>query len=484
MERRVQSGPRQIPSINELLSRPEVQALLDRWPRAAVVLALRDLTAELRSELQAAAAGGGKESEGGAAALRVLEDGAALSAELVRRLTARNLRRVINATGVVLHTNLGRAPLPREALAALEEVGLYYSNLEYDLEAGGRGSRHAHVEQLLCRLTGAEAALVVNNNAAAVLLCLDTLARGREVIVSRGELVEIGGSFRIPEVMARTGARLVEVGTTNKTYPRDYEEAITGETALLLKVHPSNFRVVGFTREVAREELVEIGHRHGLPVMEDLGSGVLVDLAPFGLPPEPTVQKSVAAGLDLVTFSGDKLLGGPQAGIIVGRADLVSRLARNPLARALRIDKLTLAALEATLRLYLTPELALQRIPTLALLAEPEDKVRARAEELARLLRAGGAEGLAEVEVVADPSEAGGGALPTAHLAGWAVALSPRKERVEEVERRLRAGSPPVVARIQQDRLFLHLRTVRAEELVPLQGAVLRALSLKAEGVG
>lgn len=482
MEGRLQSGLRQIPSINELLSRPAVQALLARWPRAAVVEALRDLTAELRASLQGA--GEEKEAaEGGEEALRVLEDAAALSTELVRRLTARNLKRVINATGVVLHTNLGRAPLPREALAALEEVGLYYSNLEYDLEAGGRGSRHAHVEKLLCRLTGAEAALVVNNNAAAVLLCLDTLAVGREVIVSRGELVEIGGSFRIPEVMARTGARLVEVGTTNKTHPRDYEEAITSETALLLKVHPSNFRVVGFTREVAREELVEVGRRHGLPVMEDLGSGVLVDLAPLGLPPEPTVQKSVAAGLDLVTFSGDKLLGGPQAGIIVGRADLIGRLAKNPLARALRIDKLTLAALEATLRLYLTPELALQRIPTLALLAEPEEGVRARAEELARLLRAAGAEEWAEIEIVADPSEAGGGALPTASLAGWAVALSPRGERVEEVERRLRTGSPPVVARIQQDRLFLHLRTVRAEELAPLQEAVLRALTFKAGGV-
>lgn len=479
MERQVQSGPRQIPSVNELLSRPAVQALLAQWPRAAVVLALRDLTADLRASLQTAA-GEGNGGEGGEAALQLLKDGKALSAELARRLTTRNLRRVINATGVILHTNLGRAPLPREALAALEEVGLYYSNLEYDLEAGERGSRHAHVERLLCRLTGAEAALVVNNNAAAVLLCLDTLAVGREVIVSRGELVEIGGSFRIPEVMARTGARLVEVGTTNKTHPRDYEDAITSETALLLKVHPSNFRVVGFTREVEREELVEIGHRHGLPVMEDLGSGVLVDLAPFGLPSEPTVQKSVTAGLDLVTFSGDKLLGGPQAGVIVGRADLVARLARNPLARALRIDKLTLAALEATLRLYLTPELALQRIPTLALLVEPEEEVRARAEELARLLRAAGLEREAGVEVVADPSEAGGGALPTAHLAGWAVALSPRGVKVEDLECRLRAGSPPVVARLQQDRLFLHLRTVRDEELIPLREAVLQALTFEA----
>jgi L-seryl-tRNA(Ser) seleniumtransferase len=370
----------------------------------------------------------------------------------IDRLRAPRLRRALNATGVIVHTNLGRAPLAAAALARVSEVGGGYSNLEFDLTAGSRGSRQDHVAGLLRQLTGAEAALVVNNNAAAVLLALAALAEGREVIVSRGELIEIGDGFRIPDVLARSGARLVEVGTTNRTRAADYEAAIRPETALLLRVHQSNFRVVGFTELPAVSELARVARRHDLPLVDDLGSGVLVDV-----PDEPSVGESLAAGADLVSFSGDKLLGGPQAGVVVGRADLVERLRRHPLQRALRADKLTLAALEGTLALYLDPGRALHELPVLRMLNEPAASVRARAERLAEMIGAPVEETVARV---------GGGALPLAELPSFACAID------ESLVGPLRLREPPVIGVVRDGRLLLDCRTLSDAEVDDVAAAV------------
>ncbi|MGE5577120.1 MAG: L-seryl-tRNA(Sec) selenium transferase [Syntrophothermus sp.] len=455
---------RRIPAVNTLLGTPAVQELLGRWPREKVVEAIRQELALLREESRA-------DGDPAAKIARMEEE---LGWRLEARLSRRNLRRVINATGIIVHTNLGRSLLPAAAREALEGVAFHYSNLEYDLSQGRRGSRHAHLSGLLQRITGAEAGIAVNNNAAAVLLCLDTLAAGREVVVSRGQLVEIGGSFRIPEVMAKSGARLVEIGTTNKTHLEDYRRAVTPETAMLLKVHTSNFKILGFTEEVPVSELVTLGRERGVLVMEDLGSGVLVDLAQYGLPPEPMVQASVAAGVDLVTFSGDKLLGGPQAGIIVGKKELVDRIAKNPLARALRLDKMTLAALEVTLQLYIHPELARREIPTLEMLTRPLAQVAEAAERLAGMLSERLA-GRVEVAVIDDASEAGGGSLPSASIPGKAVAILPREISCELLETRLRAQEPPVIARIHKDRVLLNVRTVAPNEEPEIATAIERA---------
>ncbi|MHB1652086.1 MAG: L-seryl-tRNA(Sec) selenium transferase [Desulfitobacteriaceae bacterium] len=378
-------------------------------------------------------------------------------ANLERKPTS--LRQVINATGVILHTNCGRALLAPEVAEFVAEQAKYYSNLELDVESGERGSRYVHVEKLLCSLTGAEAAFVVNNNAAAVLLIMNTLAGGREVIVSRGELVEVGGSFRIPEVIKAGGARLVEVGATNKTWLRDYEGAIRPETAMLLKVHTSNYRIEGFTHSVAAQELVELGNRSGLPVVEDLGSGSFLDGVQFGLPPEPTIDRSVKAGLSLITFSGDKLLGGPQAGIIVGKSDYIGRLRTNQLARALRIDKLTLAALEGTLRMY--DQGRSEEIPVWRMLSVSLEVLRRKAEALhtgilenPRLL----------VEVQEEFSQVGGGAWPTVDLPTWVCAVRPVQGSVNDLEEFLRLGSVPILARIQRDRVLLDGRTLQEGE--------------------
>jgi L-seryl-tRNA(Ser) seleniumtransferase len=358
---------------------------------------------------------------------------------------APQLRRALNATGVIVHTNLGRAPLAEAALARVQEVGRGYSNLEYDLSAGTRGSRQDHVAGILRRLTGAEAALVVNNNAAAVLLALAALAEGRDVLVSRGELIEIGDGFRIPDVLARSGARLVEVGTTNRTRAADYEQAIKPETAVLLRVHQSNFRLVGFTELPSVADLAKVAQRHELSLVDDLGSGALRPSNTVLLSEEPSVRESLQAGADLVSFSGDKLLGGPQAGIVVGRAELVERLRRHPLQRAVRADKLTLAALEGTLGLYLDPERAFSEIPVLRMAAEPAEAVKARAERLAKLV--GG-------EIEETVARIGGGALPLAELPSFACAIE------EELAGPLRSGEPPVIGVIRDGRLLLDCRTL------------------------
>jgi L-seryl-tRNA(Ser) seleniumtransferase len=363
---------------------------------------------------------------------------------------------------VVLHTNLGRAPLSPLAQDRLRQAARAYSNLEMDVERKERGSRYAHVAGLLRRLTGAEAALVVNNCAAAVLLALETLARGREVVVSRGELIEIGGEFRVPDIMRRSGAALREVGTTNRTHLRDYAAAIGPDTALILKVHTSNYRVVGFTASVSSGELAELGRSRGVPVMEDLGSGGLVDLRPYGFPYEPTVPEVVASGVDLVTFSADKLLGGPQAGVVLGRREVIDRLAQNPLNRALRIDKLTIAALEGTLQAY-EAGTALETIPTLRMLTESPASIRRRARGILRRLRPDAARTLGAALVEAR-SQVGGGALPTVELPTVAVALGTAGRPAQTLDAALRAGEPPVLGRVVDDRLLLDCRTVLPDE--------------------
>ena len=377
-----------------------------------------------------------------------------LRAELDAARTAR-LRRALNATGVIVHTNLGRAPLAKAALERVHEVGRGYSNLEYDLSAGARGSRQDHVAGVLRRLTGAEAALVVNNNAAAVLLALAALAEGREVIVSRGELIEIGDGFRIPDVLARSGARLVEVGTTNRTRAADYDRAVRPETAVLLRVHQSNFRVVGFTELPSVAELAKVAQRHGLPLVDDLGSGALAQVED-----EPSVRESLEAGADLVCFSGDKLLGGPQAGIVVGSAELVEKLRRHPLQRAVRADKLTLAALEGTLTLYLDPERAAREVPVLRMAGEDAEEVRARAERLAELL---------DGEVEDTVARIGGGALPLAELPSFACAVE------EELAGPLRHGEPPVIGVVRDGRLLLDCRTLSDADADEVSQAVMAA---------
>jgi L-seryl-tRNA(Ser) seleniumtransferase len=387
---------------------------------------------------------------------------------------------VINATGVVIHTNLGRSPLAAACREQLLDVAAHYNTLEYDLAKGERGSRQDHLEGLLQELTGCEAALVVNNNAAAVLLALRALAAGREVIISRGQLVEIGGSFRLPDIMAESGAILREVGTTNKTHLKDYERAITTETAMLLKVHPSNFRITGFTHAVELPELVELGRRYGLPVVEDLGSGCLVDLSRYGLEWEPTVQETLKAGADLVTVSGDKLLGGPQAGLALGNRELVATLKQYPLTRALRPDKMTLAALEATLRLYLDEPQALAALPTLRMLTRPVAELDREARLLARLLRQR-LRGRARIEVVASQGRVGGGALPEAVLPSRALAVTVPQAPPQQLEALLRQATPPVVARVEHGVLLLDLRTLLPDDR-PLLLAALTAVITELSG--
>ncbi|MHB8827960.1 MAG: L-seryl-tRNA(Sec) selenium transferase [Syntrophales bacterium] len=452
MDERKQELLRNLPKIDDLLLRIEKQ-------EAAVGVSremLRDVCRTVVEELRGRIIQGGDELR----PLPTPEQAADQALKAIAGYRRFRLRRVINATGVILHTNLGRAPLCREAMERVIEVASGYSNLEYNLEQGERGIRYENIRGLLCALCGAEDAIVVNNNAAAVLLVLNSLALNREAIVSRGELVEIGGAFRIPDVMEKSGARLVEVGTTNRTRLADYERAVCPDTGILLKVHTSNFKIVGFTEETDRRQLVELGKKHGVPVVEDLGSGCLIELNRYGREREPTVRDSLAAGVDVVSFSGDKLLGGPQAGIILGKKKFLEKIAKNPLNRALRIDKLTLAALEGTLVKYLRPDEAIEDIPVLHALTESVAAVEKRAKKLRSLLRRHCPAGV-EIRLVGGFSMAGGGSLPVMGMETALVGIRSDCGSAAEIERGLRKSDPPVIVRVADDQVLLDPRTLR-----------------------
>ncbi len=459
---------KQLPSVDELLKDGRIKALLEAFPRVLVVDAIRTAIDRKRGQIL-------KPGKGSPAPDLSLPSIVTSIEAVLRKLSEPSLRPLINATGVVVHTNLGRSLLSEEAIRRIILVNRSYSNLEYDVQAGERGKRYTHVEGILRRLTGVEAATAVNNNAAAVLLCLNTLARGKEVIVSRGELVEIGGSFRVPEVMERSGAILREVGATNKTHLKDYEKAIGSNTGLLLKVHTSNYKIVGFTKEVTPEELVKLGKKHDLPVMWDLGSGSFLDLGSYGVGNEPTVKQAVDAGVDVLTFSGDKLLGGPQAGMILGGKKWLDPIRSNPLARALRIDKMTLAALEATLTQYLDMEKAARDIPTLWMLTQPISEIQRKADVLARGLSAIGDKALT-VSVQDDLSQTGGGALPTGKLPTRVVAIGHKTLSANRIESLLRLGETAVITRIKEGLVLFDPRTLNDGEITKIVEAVGKAL--------
>ena len=442
---------RKLPSVGALLERDAIRALLDQAPRAVLVDAVRAAIDDARAGAQTPQS----DAEWAAAVTATLD-----------RAQRSSLRRVINATGVVLHTNLGRAPLARAAIDAIELAASGYTNLEYEIEEGTRGSRYDHCVSLLCRLTGAEDALVVNNNAAALVLALNTLAADKAAVISRGELVEIGGSFRIPEIMERSGARLVEIGTTNRTHLADYEAALDGDVGAVMKVHRSNFAMEGFVAEVDTRTLAGLLAPRGVPLVHDLGSGLLIELDDIGLSGEPTASDAIRAGASLVTMSGDKLLGGPQAGIIVGAGELLRRLRKNPLLRSLRVDKVTIAALEATLLLYRDPPRARRDVPVLAMLGRSLGDLRGRAERIAA--------GLDGVSVVDSEASVGGGAFPNAKIPSIALALAGSAKAIEE---RLRLGEPAVIGRIAGRKLLLDLRTLQPDEDDQLRAALRAALA-------
>ena len=452
-----------LPSVDEALKSEYGREWLGKYPRRYVLDAIREAISLRRKEILE---GTTKEVS--------LESMAPDISLNVQRLATPSLRPLINATGIVVHTNLGRSILSERIMESVSTIATGYSNLEYDLASGSRGKRHTHIKRLLREITGAEDGFAVNNNAAAVFLCLTALAKGREVIVSRGELVEIGGSFRIPDVMSHSGALLREVGTTNKTHLHDYEHAVGDATALILKVHRSNYQIVGFTEEVPVEKLVSFGHGRGVPVMYDLGSGYLIPLHQYGIHGEPAVQEMVRSGADLITFSGDKLLGGPQAGIIVGKRELIERIQKHPLARAVRIDKLTLAALEATLMEYVDGEQAKEHIPTLRMLLEDPVAIKARAKKIASLIQRRTKD--AGVQVMEDSSQAGGGSLPEVEFPTYVVAIKPENISVNELEERLRRGEPAIIARIQGNSLILDARTIGDREITSVAHAVTAAM--------
>lgn len=446
---------RNIPKVDVLLEMEIIQLLIEQYGRETVMEAIREEMEALRAFIGAC-----EEEE---KIVRQIQDLPQQIVRHVERLHTPNMRMVINGTGTILHTNLGRAPISQEHVSKLADIVTGYSNLEYNLEAGKRGERYSHFEKLLCKLTGAEAAMAVNNNAAAVMLILSSMAKGGEVIVSRGELVEIGGKFRIPDVMEQSGASLVEVGTTNKTHYSDYEEAITENTKALLKVHTSNYRIVGFTDTVTIDDLVPLAKEHDLPIIEDLGSGVLIDLSKYGLTYEPTVQDSIRKGADVVCFSGDKLLGGPQAGIIIGKKKYIDQMKKNQLTRALRIDKFTATVLELVLQEYLSEEKAIQNIPVLRMITETEEEVAHRAQNLKRMLRRAGL--AAEFGLEKCESQIGGGSLPLERIPSMAVTIKPEKMSVPQLEEKMRHLEVPIIPRTANDTIYLDVRTIETRWL-------------------
>lgn len=448
---------RMIPGVDRILEMVNTEPDMDKIPRNVVTRSVRRVVGQVREEIFQKDI---EVSEKHTSPDYILKQ----VRKQIQKSIAPKLVPLVNATGVVVHTNLGRSILAADALENLLKINTRYSNLEFDLAKGKRGSRYAVVEDILCEVSGAESAMVVNNNASAVLLCLDTFAREMEVIVSRGELVEIGGSFRIPDVMAKGGAILKEVGTTNRTHSRDYEHAISDKTAILLKVHTSNYSIIGFTAQVSLDELVEIGGSHGIAVMEDLGSGTFIDFSKFGLAKEPTVQESVATGADIITFSGDKLLGGPQAGIIVGKNAMIDKIKKNPLNRALRIDKMTLAALESTIRLYRHPEQAIQQIPTLNMILMPVSRIEEKATCLLDIFNKLAIPELS-VQMMDLTSRAGGGSLPSLKLPSKGIGVKINTMTINALERFMRRNSPPVIGRIEDDLFVMDLRTVQSDEL-------------------
>jgi L-seryl-tRNA(Ser) seleniumtransferase len=465
---------KKLPAVDEILKESRTKEWLLAFPRVLVLDAIRTVLDRRRAAILEAGETSSAKTVGeqfvGMSA--ILDD-----AEIVlEKLLEPSLKPVINATGVIVHTNLGRSILSEKAIQSVVEAGRSYSNLEYDIPAGERGKRYVHVEGILRRLTGVEAATAVNNNAAAVLLCLNTIARGKEVIVSRGELVEIGGSFRVPDVMERSGAILREVGTTNKTHLKDYEKAINENTGLILKVHTSNYKIVGFTKEVSPSELAALGKKYNLPVMWDLGSGSFIDLATYGAGNEPTVQQAVDSGVDVLTFSGDKLLGGPQAGMILGKKTWLDPIRSNPLARALRIDKLTLAALDATLSQYLDLEKAVKDIPTLWMLTQPLSEIEIKARLLAEGLKSPGNKELS-VTIQDDTSQSGGGALPTGNFPTRTVCIRHERLSANQIETSLRLGKPHIIARIKEGMVVFDPRTLNDEEIGKIVDAVKKILT-------
>ncbi|MSU02886.1 L-seryl-tRNA(Sec) selenium transferase [Tissierella pigra] len=446
-----------IPKVDEILDKDFIKELLKYIPRKIVLDSIRIEIEEIRTKIK------GKEiSE--EEIVKNIED---IHIKIKKRAEEKNsfkLKRVVNGTGVVIHTNLGRSLINEKIMENIKEVAINYSNLEFDLVNGGRGSRYSHLEEIICEITGGEAAMVVNNNAAAVILVLSSMAKNKEVIVSRGELVEIGGSFRIPDVMEQSGANLVAVGTTNKTHLWDFENAINEETGALLKVHTSNYRILGFTSNVDSEELFLLKEKYNIPLIEDLGSGVLIDLSKYGIEYEPTVQESLKKGVDIVTFSGDKLLGGPQVGVIVGKKEYIDDMKKNPLTRAFRVDKFTISTLEATLRYYLEESVAIKEIPTLAMLTQSLKEIGSKALELKSKIEEKVSNDLFKIDIEDNFSEVGGGSLPLEKLPTKCLVLTLDNLSTQEFENNLRKFHIPIITRLYKDRVYIDLRTIREEE--------------------
>lgn len=454
-----------IPKVDDLLNNPLINELNNQVPRVIILESIREEIDLLRIKIR----------EDDIEEEEVRKTISNLPKQIINRALRKNknkLRRVVNGTGVVLHTNLGRSLISEEIIENVADIASNYSNLEYDLNLGERGSRYSHLEDIIKTITGGESAMVVNNNAAAVMLVLSTMAKGREVIVSRGELIEIGGSFRVPEVMAQSGAQLVDVGTTNKTHIWDYENVINENTSALMKVHTSNYRILGFTSSVSIEELRELKEKYDIPLIEDIGSGVLIDLSKYGLEYEPTVQDSIKKGVDIITFSGDKLLGGPQAGIIVGKRKYIDEMKKNPLTRAFRVDKFTISALESTLKLYLDEEQAVKKIPTLNMLTISLDELEDKAVRLKDIL-CNEVDNKIEIEIVDELSEVGGGSLPLEKLPTKCLTLYPKEMSVSKFERNLRSFTTPIITRVYRDKIYIDLRTVKYSEFdIVLNGVV------------